>query len=196
MKVVLKYATPDIERNIAECASICYDSKVTKPEQLVKRLKHDSHFATFRFGSVVFEISEMSRAASMQMLRHKFLDFLQRSQRYVKEFGFEYVTPPEIKDNPTARVEYNYLMREAELVYTRLVGWGIKAEDARYVLPNACYTKMNVTGSIQAWWDFLYGDAGRLQPKAQWEIREFAQEIERQLKIIAPTIFKGNNESN
>jgi len=81
MKVKLLYHTPDIEMNIAKAAGICYDSKVTKPTQLVKRLKADGHFATFRFGQITFHISGISRACSMQLLRHKFLDFLQRKSK-------------------------------------------------------------------------------------------------------------------
>lgn len=63
-------------------------------------------------------------------------------------------------------------------------------KDARYVLPNACHTKMNIVGNVQAWYDFLYGDAGRLQKAAQWEIRAIAIEIEKHLASIAPDIFK------
>lgn len=186
MKVELLDHTADVEEKISEMAAICYDSKGAN----VKRLKRDGHFATFRFGYATFQISEMSRSTSMQMLRHKFLDFLQRSQRYVKEMQFEYVTPPSIAANDTAANAFHTSMREAEWTYDFLIKEeGIKAEDARYVLPNACYTKMNVTGSIQAWYDFLYGNAGRLQKAAQWEIREVAKEIERHLITISPTVF-------
>jgi len=193
MKVKLLYHTPDIELNIAKAAGICYDSKVTKPTQLVKRLKEDGHFATFRFGQITFHISGISRACSMQMLRHKFLDFLQRSQRYCNEKNTKFMIPPSIKDNGDAKLEYNYALDSIQSAYSILLKLGIPKEDARYILPNACHTELNVTGSIQAWWDFLYGNAGRLQPAAQWEIRGVAEEIERQLHEIAPNIFGGNN---
>ena len=189
MKVELLYHTPGIELNIAKAAGICYNSSVKNPQQLLKRLKADGHFATFRFATVTFRISEISRACSMQMLRHKFLDFLQRSQRYCNEKNTKFMLPPSIKDNEDAKLEYNYALDSIQNAYSILLKLGIPKEDARYILPNACHTELNVTGSIQAWWDFLHGNAGRLQPAAQWEIREVAVEIERQLHKLAPNIF-------
>ena len=193
MRVELIDCTDNIELKIAKAAGICYDSNVDNPKQLVRRLKADGHLATFRFGYVTFRVSDFSRSCSMQMLRHKFLEYLQRSQRYVKEFQFEYVTPHSISENSAADYAYRDLMERIQETYDDLIQMGIKAEDARYVLPNSCYTKMNVIGSVQAWWDFLYGDAGRLQKAAQWEIREVAQEIEKHLNILAPNIFGGKD---
>jgi len=57
------------------------------------------------------------------------------------------------------------------------------------VLPLAVTTEFNVVGSLQAWHDFLYGNAGRLQKAAQGEIRAVAQEIERQLAEACPELF-------
>jgi len=188
MKVELLDHTENLEEKISEMAAICYDSKGAN----VKRLKASSHFATFRFGYATFQISEFSRSCSMQILRHAFLDYLQRSQRYVKEFQFQYVTPPSIQNNIEACNLYDQYMLDSQDVYDKLIELGILAEDSRMVLPNACHTKMNVTGNIQAWYDFLYGDAGRLQKAAQWEIREIAGEIEKHLKVISPTIFGDN----
>jgi len=189
MKVKLVDHTENLEEKISEMAAICYDSSGAN----VKRLKASSHFATFRFAYATFEISEFSRSCSMQMLRHAFLDYLQRSQRYVKEFQFEYVIPPDIENHEHELVKERFInsMENAQADYDYLISFGVKAEDARYVLPNACYTKMNVTGNIQAWYDFLYGDAGRLQKAAQWEIREIAVDIEKKLKEISPTVFGG-----
>jgi len=192
MKVELINSTPDIEYIIAKSAGVCYDNDTTDPQKLVRRLKLNKHLATFRFAHVTFQVSEFSRSCSMQMLRHAFLDYLQRSQRYVKEFQFEYVTPKTIENNQEAENLYDHLMLNIQDSYDELISLGIPKEDARYVLPNACHTKMNVVGNVQAWYDFLYGDAGRLQKAAQWEIREIAVEIERQLTILAPNIFGDN----
>lgn len=192
MKVELLNYPEDLETIIAKAAGICYDSKVNNPKQLVRRLKADGHLATFRFAHITFQVSEFSRSCSMQVLRHKFLDFLQRSQRYCKEFEFDYVIPPSIQSNKKALYLFKQAMEYDQEIYDELINQGIKAEDARYVLPNACHTAMNITGSVQAWYDFLYGNAGRLQKAAQWEIRAIAIEIEKQLAEIAPTIFSGN----
>ncbi len=196
MKVEMIDYTQDLEAKIAQAARICYgkEENTQSTEKLLKRLRNDSHFATFRFATVTFQISEFSRSCSMQMLRHAFLDYLQRSQRYVKEFQFGYVVPPSIAKNPTALAFYTDLMDETQEKYDNLIFLGIPKEDARMVLPNACHTKMNIIGNIQAWYDFLHGAAGRLQPSAQWEIREIAVEIDKQLHTIAPNIFSGTGE--
>jgi len=208
MKVEIIDHTQDLELKIAEAAGICYDSSVSNPKQLLKRLKSNGHLATFRFATVTIQVSEFSRTCSMQMLRHAFLDFLQRSQRYCNEFDFEYVVPPSMI-NCKEKIEINVdehqsfwfsaedlfhkAMQEDQEYYEAFLKLKIPKEDSRYVLSNACHTKMNIIGNVHAWYDFLYGKAGRLQNAAQWEIRDVAIEIEKQLSEIAPNIF-GNNK--
>ena len=197
MKIELIDYTPDLEGKIAQMARICYgkEEDQSSSASLIKRLKRDGHFATMRFGHITFQFSEFSRSCSMQVLRHKFLDVLQRSQRYVKEVDFEYTTPPSIYEGSDHALQlYTDAMFSAQGAYDSLIAEGIKAEDARYVLPNACHTKMNIVGSVQAWHDFLHGDAGRLQKAAQWEVREIAVEVDKQLATISPNIFGGTGE--
>lgn len=192
MKVELLEYTPNLQTVIADRAGICYDNETKDPDKLVRRLKLNKHLATFRFAHVTFQISEFSRNCSMQMLRHAFLDYLQRSQRYVKEFQFDYVIPPAIENHTEACTRFTEAMEQAQEHYDFFVKeCNLRAEDARYVLPGACHTKMNIVGNVQAWYDFLYGDAGRLQKAAQWEVREIAVEISKHLHTIAPDIFPG-----
>lgn len=190
MKVKLIDHTQDAELKIAKAAGICYNSSVTKPTQLLKRLKKDGHLATMRFANATIHVSEISRACSMQLLRHAFISVLQRSQRYCKESEFGFVIPPEVERDSVAKDLYLLSMKNAQHTYDELIISGMKAEDARYVLPNACYTEMVLTGNFQAWIDLLYGKASRLDKHAQWEIRYVAQKIQKLLEGIAPTIFK------
>ena len=60
-------------------------------------------------------------------------------------------------------------------------------EDARYVFPNACETKMVFTMNVRSLYNFLNH---RCCERAQWEIRELAIEMLKQLKIAAPILFK------
>ena len=189
MKVELTDITTNAELFIAEQAGICYDSTVTKPNQLLKRLKADGHLATFRFANASFKVTEISRACSMQLLRHAFISVLQRSQRYCKEDNAGFVTPPSIEADSEAWKCFNLAINDAQYAYDRLIGLGIRAEDARYVLPNATHTQMALTGNLQAFYDLLYGNAGRLQKAAQWEVREVAIEIEKILHQECPNIF-------
>ena len=60
-------------------------------------------------------------------------------------------------------------------------------EDARYVLPNACETKIIVTMNIRSLFNFF---AHRCCLRAQWEIRAVAIEMLKLCKQVAPHIFK------
>ena len=60
-------------------------------------------------------------------------------------------------------------------------------EDARYVFPNACETKIIVTMNIRNLHHFF---EERCCERAQWEIRELATEMLRQCKEISPILFR------
>ena len=60
-------------------------------------------------------------------------------------------------------------------------------EDARYVLPNACETKIFVTMNIRSLYNFF---KHRMCNRAQWEIRAVAWEMWKQCMEVSPTLFK------
>jgi thymidylate synthase (FAD) len=60
-------------------------------------------------------------------------------------------------------------------------------EDARYVFPNACETKIVFTMNVRTLMNFF---THRCCDRAQWEIRDLANEMLIQVKEIAPTLFK------
>ena len=59
-------------------------------------------------------------------------------------------------------------------------------EDARFVLPNACSTKMIVTMNARSLNNFF---RHRCCNRAQWEIRAVAKEMLRQVSEVAPPLF-------
>jgi thymidylate synthase (FAD) len=189
MKVTLRYITPDAANLIGECAAICYDGPTTVEANVkrAKKCKTDSHFATMRFAHAVFKIEGISRACANQMVRHKFLDFLQRSQRYCNESDVQFVNP--FTHGTEEYLECQIALNHAKKVYRSLMSQGFKKEDCRALLPLATTTELFVVGSLQAWHNFLYGDAGRLQKAAQGEIKRVAQEIERHLVENVPELF-------
>ncbi len=63
----------------------------------------------------------------------------------------------------------------------------IAIENARYVLPNACETKIQVTMNVRALFNFF---RERLCDRAQEEIRDMAYGMWLECMKIAPTIFK------
>jgi len=194
MKVELKHITPDAEAYIGEAAAQCYDSS-TEREACIRRAAHCmsvSHLATLRFAHADFEISGISRVASHQLVRVAHAGILQRSQRYVKETRVEYVDPPALADMPPYLQHFwKTTLHDAEAIYLRAIEHGMKKEDARYILPQGCTTSLRICGNFQMWFDLL---ANRTAKKAQWEVRDVAQEILRQLNQHAPNVFKITEE--
>ena len=189
MQVELKFITPDPEAYIGEAAAECYDSS-TEREACLRRAAHCmsvSHLATLRFAYADFHISGISRVASHQLVRVAHAGILQRSQRYVKETAVEYIDPPALTEMPGwLRHAWDKNNVEAEAIYLAAIEAGMKKEDARYKLPQACTTSLRICGNFQMWHDLL---ANRTAKKAQWEVREVANEILRQLNQHAPTVF-------
>ena len=71
--------------------------------------------------------------------------------------------------------------------YNQLAAWGIPKEDARMVLPNACETKILVTMNARALYHFFNL---RCCTRAQWEIREMANQMLKILQKDFPILFK------
>jgi thymidylate synthase (FAD) len=60
-------------------------------------------------------------------------------------------------------------------------------EDARFVLPNACGTKMVVTMNARSLHNFF---RHRCCNRAQWEIQDVANKMLALVKEVAPELFK------
>ena len=82
-------------------------------------------------------------------------------------------------------------MQNAWDAYSLLLSYGLKPEDARFVLPNACTTSIVVSGNFREWHNFL---SLRLSPRAQWEIRKAANIVYEKLMEIAPSVFFDLND--
>jgi thymidylate synthase (FAD) len=189
MKVTLLDHTIDPVNKIGLAASICYDAKIDR-ESNIKRATHcksKGHLSTLRFAYASFQIEGISRVCSHQLVRIAIAGILQESQRYVKQSNIEYIIPDAVKSLPEALQErWNNLLSEANSIYAESVDQGMKKEDARYILPQSCTTKVNLCLNFQGWQDLL---ANRTAKASQWEIRAVAEEIQRQLAHIAPEIF-------
>ena len=161
---------------------------------MIKALIKAGHEAMIEHAHATFKLSGVSRILTHELVRHRLFSFAQRSQRYVKENEESYVTPDVLIDNNEA----NANMRQAELIfksamndawtaYRDLLKLGLKPEDARFVLPNACTTEIIVSGNFREYRNFL---KLRLSPRAQWEIRKAANIILDKLYEIAPSCFE------
>jgi thymidylate synthase (FAD) len=71
--------------------------------------------------------------------------------------------------------------------WQKQLGTGEKSnEDARFVLPNACETRIMVTMNVRELRHFF---SLRMCNRAQWEIRKMAKEMFRLCFKTAPTLF-------
>ncbi|WP_101696545.1 FAD-dependent thymidylate synthase [Clostridium minihomine] len=181
-----------------------------KTAQFVEMLSEIGHESPVEHASFTFAIEGVSRAFLAQMTRHRIASYSVQSQRYVAEHQFGYVVPPEIEAIPEAKEEFIRSMEEAQTRYENLTrilkekhlaqmleeGKEPKAaaraaekkaiEDARFVLPNACETKMICTLNARSLMNFF---SHRCCNRAQWEIQDVAVQMLRLVLGVAPNLF-------
>lgn len=197
LKVTLLDYTPEPEKLVAAAARLCYsdqgaeaimdDFTPEKVEKFVKKLVSLGHESPMEHVSFTFAVSGISRACSHQLVRHRIgVSFSQKSQRYVKEDQFEYVTPPSVAARPERLAEFERAMAEAQAAYAKLLAAGVPAEDARFVLPNAAATSLVVTMNVRSLWHFFQL---RCCNRAQWEIRALANAMLAEVRQVAPLLF-------
>lgn len=147
------------------------------------------HGSVLEHVSVTFKVEGVSRACSHQLVRHRLASFVQESQRYtridVEGHGW-YVMPPAFDtDCEESRFDnqktFRYAMQFCASEYSLALLCGIKPEDARYLLPEATKTALNVTMNLRELESFYKLRADRA---AQWEIRDLAHDVMYALKRL------------
>ena len=156
----------DSPLNIYDCDSAQDEEKMLK---LISRVVSSGHYSTIEHIQVSFAISNISRACSHQLVRHRHMSFSQKSQRYVKEKGqFDYLTPNTIEKDEELNKKFDEFMAKVSEFYLELTEAGIPAEDARAVLPNAASTSMVASLNLR---EMIHLANLRLCTRAQTEIR-------------------------
>ncbi|MCD8048643.1 MAG: FAD-dependent thymidylate synthase [Clostridia bacterium] len=187
-----------------------------KTANFLDMLSGMGHDSPTEHASFTFAVEGVSRSLLAQLTRHRIASYSVKSQRYVSESMFEYVCPPEIESVPEAKEIFVKSMEKDCEDYNRLTdilfekhfktmtesGMDEKAaekaakkkaiEDARYVLPNACETKLIMTMDVRSLKNFF---AHRSCERAQWEIRALSDEMLRLVKGVAPNLFKKSGPS-
>ncbi|WP_457568634.1 FAD-dependent thymidylate synthase [Desulfurobacterium sp.] len=139
-----------------------------------------------------FLVDGISRACSHQLVRHRPASYSQQSQRYVSMREFPYVKPKSLDkvyvDTDAGRFSFDGVMSFLGDVYDSFVEAGVPREDARFVLPNACQTRIVFTMNGRELIHFL---KLRTCNRAQWEIRDMAVSMLKLLRTKIPEIFKG-----
>jgi thymidylate synthase (FAD) len=188
LEVTLIAITPDAQKVIEQAGRTCWQSfdkaDDNSQEGFIRRLLAMEHESPLEHAYATFRIRGCSRAMTHQLVRHRLMAVSQQSQRYVDERRFEYVVPetmpPEFVD------DYHGDMKIIQQMYQKWRDRGLKKEDARFVLPNACTSEIVVSADFREWRHIL---KLRLSKKAQWEIRKSCKMMLAILHKHAPACF-------
>ena len=206
-RVTLVKATPDADQLIASAGKLCYASDTETILQqdsegayrFIKKIMKMGHTSITEHVSFTFFVEGVSRAMTHQLVRHRLASYSQRSQRYVDHDSFDYIMPPQLEGKAVeidgkevdAADYFRDTMKTVSERYGKLRdAMGRKGEssnqDARYILPNACETKIFVTMNARELYHFF---EERLCERAQWEIRGVAEKMLFLARQACPSVF-------
>lgn len=197
MKVTLLKYTYEPERTITLAAKICYSDKsldeicasidTESAFKFVRMLKSLGHESALEHVCFTFGAEGISRAATHQLVRHRIASYSQQSQRYVSMHNAEFIMPDSILNNNKAKSIFENCIEQIKTSYKKLIAENIPAEDARYLLPNACESNIVFTMNAR---ELLHFFSLRCCSRAQWEIRNLSEKMLELVKKVAPVIFE------
>ena len=215
MNVSLISHTPNPEALVATAAKLCYSNSnineiLEKQDnensgKFIKYLMDMGHESPLEHASFTFAVEDVSRSLLAQITRHRVASFSVQSQRYVNMDNAEFTAPPAIVHNEDEELLKHYArfmdisLRTYSAIKDKLFADYIKQgisekdaekkaqEDARFVLPNACNTRLIVTMNAR---ELLHFFSLRCCNRAQWEIRQLADAMLSLVKQVAPNIFE------
>ena len=178
MKIDLLHYTP--LKIVIEAIRICYNSQDKSDnlgendKALIRKIIKMGHTSTIEHCVYSWRIEGISRVCSHELVRHRISSYSQQSHRYTEVE--DPILPPSFStiDDFELLEDVKNLMEEAYYVYGRMLDYGIKKEDARYIIPQAVKTKLIMTINARSLRNFF---KLRLSKKAHWEIRTLAQNM-------------------
>lgn len=157
-------------------------------ERLLRKLMSNDHSATLRFAYAHFKLSDLSIAASRQMVRIAHAGILEMSQRYVSQEGSTCISPV---NDAWFNSELARLNKECDAFYNKAIERGFKKEEARYGKLLANTTEMHFSGNFQM---FKHLFSLRLNTKTMLETRVICAKMCKLLHEKAPIIFEADAE--
>lgn len=164
----------------------------TQDERLIKYLAKHKHYSPFNHTYISLRVKAPIFVAR-QLQKHEYMPWNEVSRRYVdsppefyipngwrgrskdKKQGSEGVANPGILPWDT----YGH----AVAMYNVMLDHGVAPEQARMVLPQSMYTEWIWSGTLKAWAKML---KLRLDPHAQQETREVAEQCENLINPLFP----------
>jgi flavin-dependent thymidylate synthase len=139
--------------------------------------------SSWEFVDYTFEIKDVTRAFTHQLVRTRTASYAQQAQRVVDMSYFETLMPEAVLKNDMALNVWNDVMRHIRVAYMGLKDCGIAAQDCRGVLPTNVFTNIIMKVNLRTLADLL---AKRKNLRAQGEYADVAREWERLVLEIHP----------
>jgi len=177
-------------------------------KKLLKHLHNNHHDTPFEFAGMVIEV-RAPIFVFREWHRHRTQSYNEMSARYAPLPDLNYLPGPNrlIQVNssnkqagavkgakePTIQDALRWLEKveahygEGERIYQEGLSLGFPKECARVVNPVGRYSQMRASANLRCWLMFL---TLRLDPNAQWEIRQFAGAVGRLIKQAFPRTWE------
>lgn len=187
MKVKLLHSAQN-EKIVEVSAAICVDKLDNPTRKGMMTALSSGHLSIIEHLPLTFLVEDVSRALTHQLIRHRLASYSQQSQRYAKVQTDEkwYVVPASI-DKYAFGSKYSHLMEDIAKLYNDMCNSGVPNEDARMILPNACFTSIIVSMNARS---FIEAGQKRICNKAQWEIKAMFRQMRELIKDIYPTVYE------
>ena len=186
MNVTLIRFTPEPDKLCGEAAAIC-TGYTGDPLKALRGALESGHESVAEHAGFTFRIEDVSRVLLAQLTRHRMASFSVQSQRYC---GISYnMAMPESVRNASSHVYDVFLdaVESSHKAYDWLIENGIPAEDARMVAPEGETTELVMTMNARELRHFF---SLRCCNRAQWEIRELAWRMLKEVCVVAPELFE------
>lgn len=180
----------DSEYLAKQAAAICVDKLDNPTEKGMLSAINSGHDSILEHLPLTFLIEDISRACSHQLVRHRIASYSQMSQRYAKvDTNEEWYIEPEsiVTYSRNITDKYRNLMDNIAEFYQEMISKNIPNEDARMVLPNACFTSIMVSMNARS-----FSEAATLRTcnRAQWEIRQMFKLMRDSIKDVYPHVWE------
>ena len=181
-----------------------YEAKIVEDEnhcqmrdsdRLMRQIVSSGHTSTLEHIIFTFSIEGISRACLAQLTRHRIASYSVQSQRYVKQnseskHGKARFIVPDLTylekqdDQVESRQIIDQTLAAIQTAYDELIAHGVKAEDARAILPQCSDCNLTMTMNLRSLLNFY-----KLRNKtthAQKEIQDLAEEIRKTVVAAEP----------
>ena len=183
MKVTLINSPMNADYLCGTAAAIC--TNALDPLGALRGAMASGHESVAEHANFTFHVENVSRVLLAQITRHRIASFSVESQRYCGVRPI-WIVPESIEKTGFGEM----FLTQCEVCYSlfyAMISEGVPEEDARYIIPEAAVCNLIITMNARELRHFF---SLRMCNRAQWEIRNLADEMYKLCKANAPTLFR------